>query len=562
MIEIDSSRRSQYMKILFVIPSLLLLLFTACHQPSPPMLSREYDTIMAREFPADGPGAVVLVAEKGQVIYRKAFGLANVELAVPMKPENLFRIGSITKQFTACAIMKLAEEGKLSLQDKLGKYIPDLPPSYQAIPIENLLTHTSGIKNYTDLPEWTGEFQKRDFKPAELIGWFSRQPLEFSPGEKFSYSNSGYFILGYLIEKVSGKPYGTYLEDRFFKPLGLQHTMPDNTSAIITGRAAGYQVNDSLLQNADFLSMTQPYAAGELLSDVDDLYQWYKDVMDGKVISMESMSKAMTAYKLKNGLPVGYGYGWFLRNIQGSPTIEHSGGINGFLTCTIYLPREDVFIALLTNSTAARPDRIASVMAALAIHKPYEYRKFSLPYDSLPAYTGVYNSLYNGQMLVTLKDSSIYAMVRGSDRNRYIPYDHDKFYMEGGFGTLTFSRDANGKVDSVVSADRNTPVAWGKTDLPMPVRKTVILPEKLLEKYLGQYKINDKLAIRITLEKGQLFAAGSGQKKFAIYSDSEHSFYAKDIDILMEFVRVEHTGDMVMLLHQDGKVYQGNRLPL
>jgi CubicO group peptidase (beta-lactamase class C family) len=328
------------MKKLFYFLSLQVVLACLTNPLYSQHSEKEFDKILNEQNFDNSPGYAVLVGKNDQVIYRKAFGYANLELDVKLKPEHIFRIGSITKQFTAGAILKLEEEGKLSLKDEITKFIADYPTHGHTITIEHLLTHTSGIKSYTSMMSWDAEVRKKDFTPLQLIDYFKKEPMDFAPGDKFLYNNSGYVLLGYIIEKASGKTYEEYLKETFFTPLGMKNTSYDKSSLILKNRASGYQKKDDEFENADFLSMSQPYAAGSLLSTVDDLFKWYSAVMNDKVISKENRMKAHSSYKLNNNKPTGYGYGWSLGNIQGSQMIEHGGGINGFLTASLWLPEE------------------------------------------------------------------------------------------------------------------------------------------------------------------------------------------------------------------------------
>lgn len=332
----------------------------------------EFDSLMSEVFKEDGPGAVALVVKDDKILYRKAFGLANLELGVKMKPEHVFRIGSNTKQFTASAILKLRDGGYLALDDDITNYVKDYPTHGHEITIRHLLTHTSGIKNLLEMKEFTVELKKKDFAPEELIEFFKFQPMDFRPGNKWKYSNSGYAILGHIIEILSGMPYEQYINDSFFKPLGMISSYHGSTSRIIKDRAYGYNKRDDEYINADFLSMTIPFAGGSLLSTVDDLYTWYKAVMEDKVISKQSRDEAHSPYTLTNGEITEYGYGWFIGTIQESPMIFHTGGINGFVTISIYLPEEKVFVAIFSNCNCNSPRDIGTKMATLAISKPYE----------------------------------------------------------------------------------------------------------------------------------------------------------------------------------------------
>jgi CubicO group peptidase (beta-lactamase class C family) len=227
------------------------------------------------------------------------------------------------------------EQGKLNLQDDITKFIPDYPTHGHKVTIEHLLTHTSGIQSYTGMKDFE-ERSPLDLEPTDLINYFKNQPMEFAPGTKWNYNNSGYFLLGYIIEKITGKTYAQYVEEIFFKPLGMTNSLYGSDSKIIKNRAGAYNKDSTGFTNAPFLSMTQPYSAGSIQSTVTDLFKWHQAVHTGKLLKKESLDKAFTNYKLNNGKETGYGYGWFLSNVQESLSIEHGGGINGFFN-TIHL---------------------------------------------------------------------------------------------------------------------------------------------------------------------------------------------------------------------------------
>jgi CubicO group peptidase (beta-lactamase class C family) len=265
------------------------------------------NAFLEKIYPANEPGAAVLAVKNGKIILRKGYGMANLELGIPIKPEMVFRIGSITKQFTAVAIMKLVEEGKLSVTDDIKKYLPDYPTHGHKITIHHLLNHTSGIKSYTSMPDWP-PLMRKDMTLKELIDFFKNQPMDFAPGERFLYSNSGYILLGAIIEKVSGKSYEAYMDENIFKPLNMSGSYYGSPSRIIPLRAFGYEKDKSQITNASYLSMTQPYAAGSLLSTVDDLHRWYQALEAGKVLSQKSLEQMYTPTKLNNGKTQNYGY--------------------------------------------------------------------------------------------------------------------------------------------------------------------------------------------------------------------------------------------------------------
>ncbi|WP_332878619.1 serine hydrolase domain-containing protein [Massilia sp. S19_KUP03_FR1] len=335
---------------------------------APAPVAADIDKLMSRYFKADRPGAIVLVTKDGNTIFRKAYGMANLEQQIALQPEMALRIGSITKQFTAAAIMLLAEQGKLSLADDITKYLPAYATHGSTITIENLLTHTAGIKNYTALPKFPS-IARTDMTVAQMLQLIQSEALEFRPGERFAYSNSGYFLLGAIIEQVSGSSYASFMEKNIFAPLQLQHTFYDSNVRVIPSRVEGYSKTRHGFDNAEFLSLSIPYAAGALRSSVDDLARWNGAIVAGKLLRPESWKRMMSSSILSNGKPTGYGYGWFVRKIQGRDAIEHGGDINGFSGDTVRFPAEGYYIAILVNSDTQEPDTqtLAEKIAALLL---------------------------------------------------------------------------------------------------------------------------------------------------------------------------------------------------
>ncbi|HPI96722.1 MAG TPA: serine hydrolase, partial [Gammaproteobacteria bacterium] len=512
----------------------------------------EFDSLMSEVFKQDGPGAVALVMKDDKVLYRKAFGMANLELEVKMKPDHIFRIGSITKQFTASAILKLRDEGKLSLDDEITEYIEDYPTDGNKITIKHLLTHTSGIKSYTDMEEWDGEVRKRDFTPLELIDYFKNQPMNFNPGEQWKYNNSGYVLLGYIIEVVSGMSYSEYIENNIFKPLGMSHSLYGSTSKIIKNRASGYDKREDNYINADFLSMTQPYAAGSLLSTVDDLYIWYKAVMEDKVISESSRKEAHTPFKLNDGSETSYGYGWSIGNIQGSPMITHGGGINGFLTDSIYLPNEKVFVAVFSNCICNSPNQISMKMAAHSIGKPFNWTPIDISSEEKQEYVAVYESKNGQQRVISLKDGQLYSLRSGGSKFEIYPYDKDKFFFKDGMSTLHFIRDEEKQISSVLLSNPMETSEWRRTDKAIPTIERIDLDSAVSDKYLGQYELVPGFILTISKEDDKIFAQATGQSKIEIIPTEINKFSLVDVDAQLTF-NSDENGEVVSLtLHQGG----------
>jgi len=399
----------------------------------------KYDKLLNNLFSADGPGGTALIAKNGQIVYQKAFGKANLELDVNMQPYHVFRIGSITKVFTACAILKLMEEGKLSLQDTITKYIEDYPTYWHHITIEHLLTHTSGISGFSK-PFQDKEFRQRDVTPKEMIDSIKNEPMDFTPGEKFYYSNSAYLILGYIIEKVSCKTYEAYVEENLFQPLGMKNSYFEKANEIIINRASGYQKGLGGYENDNFFSTSTIYSEGALLSTVEDLSTWYFAVADGKVISKESLEKAITPFILNNGKAIEYGYGWSLGNIQGTPWFGHNGSVEGFLSTSLFLPEEKVFVVVFTNCfcQAYTPYDVAYKIAGIEIDKPFEWIEISLKDTDLASFTGVYESDSefefgsDEQLMISFEEGKLYSMLKGRMKFQIFPYEKNKFFRKNG----------------------------------------------------------------------------------------------------------------------------------
>jgi len=317
---------------------------------------------------ADQPGAAAIVVRDGEVVYRKAIGMASMELGVPLQPDTVFRLGSITKQFTAAAVMLLVEDGRVALTDPIEKYLPGYPTQGHVITVEHLLTHTSGIQSYTAIPGWFPTRIRADLPLQELIDGFKKEPMQFAPGERYAYNNSAYVILGAVIEKASGETYERFLTRRIFEPLGMTSTFFGSNEPIIKRRAQGYSQENGVVRNAPFLSMTQPHAAGSLVSTVDDLAKWDGALLKGILLKPASLQRMATPYTLKDGSSTGYGYGLQVRQLRGHQSVEHGGGINGFSTFALSLPTERVYVAVLTNSDApkAPPAYLARRLAAIA----------------------------------------------------------------------------------------------------------------------------------------------------------------------------------------------------
>jgi CubicO group peptidase (beta-lactamase class C family) len=348
----------------------------------------QIDRLVQKYYEYGQFNGTVLVAEQGAVIFKKGYGEANKEWGIPNTPETKFRLGSITKQFTATLILQLVAQGKIRLDGKITDYIPDYPKATgDKVTIHHLLTHTSGIPSYTSMPKFSQELSKMPYTATEFIKVFWDLPLEFEPGSRFVYNNSGYFLLGVIIEKVTRKPYAQVLQENIFNPLGMTGSGYDMPGPILPKRAAGYEKRGGGYVNAAYLDMTTPYSAGALYSTVEDLYLWDQALYGDKLLSEESKKTMFEPRIAPSGTPLTsmrYAYGWFVgKELIGTTresvsTIGHGGSINGFNSLITRIPESRSLIVLLNNTGAAPLAAMERSILGILYGKPYAPAKRSV----------------------------------------------------------------------------------------------------------------------------------------------------------------------------------------
>ncbi|HET9524893.1 MAG TPA: serine hydrolase [Pyrinomonadaceae bacterium] len=320
-----------------------------------------------------------LVAENGKIIYKGGHGMANMEWNIPNTPETKFRLGSITKQFTAMLALQLVEQGKLKLDGKISDYLPDYRKDIgEKVTIHHLLTHTSGIPSYTSQPGFFANVSRNPFKVADFVKQYASGNLEFEPGTKYAYNNSGYFLLGAIIERLTGKPYEQALQEMVFDKVGMKNTGYDHHDTLIPKRANGYAKTATGYVNAAYLDMSIPYAAGSLYSTVEDLYLWDQALYTDKLLTSQSKELMYKPFLEE------YAYGWVVTNAsfklkdQPIPVITHGGGINGFTTTIARYPREKNLIVLLDNTGSPNLDQLSDKIAKIMYDQPYDLPKLSI----------------------------------------------------------------------------------------------------------------------------------------------------------------------------------------
>jgi CubicO group peptidase (beta-lactamase class C family) len=477
----------------------------------------------------------VLVARGSDVLLSKGYGSANLEWDIPNTPTTKFRLGSITKQFTAASILMLEERGKLKLDDPIKKYVPEAPAAWEPITIFNLLTHTSGIPNFTNLPEY--KTLKLEATPvAKTIAVVRDKPLDFSPGEKMSYSNSGYLVLGYVIERITGASYEKFVTDNIFVPLGMKDSGYDSNTAIIAHRAAGYTSSAAGPVNADYVHMSVPHAAGALYSTTEDLLRWEQGLFSGKLISATSLAKMTTPFKSD------YAFGVMVQTAGGRKVIQHGGGIEGFNTFLAYYPDTKLTVAVLANLNGQAPNQIAATLADLAhggtVQLTSERKEIALPVATLAKYVGTYEVAPGVNMLMRLVGDHLTTQLGGQRQIPVFAESETKFFLKVVDAQVEFFTDASGAVTHAVmyqnGGERRARRISGTVAEPSP-RKEMALPASTLARYVGKYQMPSNAELSVTLEGTQLMAQLTGQPAFPVFAESETLFFFKVVDATLEF---------------------------
>jgi CubicO group peptidase (beta-lactamase class C family) len=370
-------------KIMLLLGIVMSALCTPTHAQSK---ADQIDALVTKFYEYNQFSGSLLVADNGKVIYKEGFGLANRATHTPNGPGTRHRLASVTKQFTAMVIMQLVAEGKLKLDVPITTYLPSYPATTgNQITIHHLLTHSSGIPNYTSFENYR-EVMVRSMTPGEIVMLFSNEPLEFTPGEKYAYSNSGYVLLGYIIENVTGKPYADVLQQNIFGPLKMINSGYERTDDPAKNKAIGYNQTGSEFEPSQFIDMSIPYAAGALFSSVEDMYLWNEALYTDKLLPKKYLDMVFTPH-IPSYNTQHYAYGWEIGTLpvgnsgETVNTIHHSGGINGFVTVNVRIPAERSSITILSNSSSSSLQGMLVAINGILHDKPYDLPKQSLAYN-------------------------------------------------------------------------------------------------------------------------------------------------------------------------------------
>ena len=391
----------------------------------------------------------VLIARSGKAVFSKGYGMANFEEDIPNTPRTKFRLASITKSFTAIAVMMLQEKGKLNSQDSICKHLSDCPETWKPITIRQLLNHTSGISDYVSAPDFMRTIPLRSTND-ELITSFKNKPLLFAPGENFSYSNSNYILLGRIIEKVSEQPYDAFLKEHIFTPLNMKDSGYDDNSTLLKHRAVGYIKQPDKLINARYMDMTNAYAAGALYSTAEDLLLWDQALDTEKLVSKKSLDEIFTPGK------GGVGYGWFINRDLNRLLITQGGLNSGFAAAILRYPEEKACIILLNNFENAAPHlaRIGHDLSAILFGEKYEQPRERVAIKVDPriydAYVGEYEYGPNRILTITREGDKLFAQRRGAPKAEILPESETKFFLTVVDAQLVFLKDDAGKVIGII----------------------------------------------------------------------------------------------------------------
>lgn len=527
-------------------------------------ITRYAEHMLAANYKKDAPGAAVLIARGDEVLFRGARGLANIKSGTPLTADAVFRIGSVSKQFAAAGLLKLVEAGKVSLVDPLSKYVPGFPNG-EHITVLELLNHTSGVKNYTSIPAWREGPIDKDLSTTQAIAIFKDAKPDFAPGEDWAYDNSGYVLVGAIIEAASGQTWHEYLHSALFQPLGMTHTGYGADPQFAAQQVPGYSLDDGKVVPAKVISMTMPHAAGALLSTVDDLLKWNRALHEGRVLRNDSYTRMIT--------PVGkareahYGFGIELATVQGRPMLDHSGGIFGFSSMLEYVQGPDISVVVLQNNDSseghAGTDMIARKLAAAALGEPYpEATAIPMEVAELKEIEGVYRIDATSARVLRVVDGTLTAQRTGGERSGLIPIGKHEFLYDDGLTRFTAQRDATGAITGMrFFRDGEPPgtiVARTAEALPT-AQQEVPLRREDLDRVLGTYASRE-MTLKVFMDGKQLKVQMGGQPPVEIFAESADRFFLTVVDATLTFASGA-VGAPAVALDQGGKTIEFRRMP-
>lgn len=505
----------------------------------------------------------VFVAKDGEVLLNKGYGFADFEQNTNNISQTKFAIGSITKQFTAMAIMQLNEKGLLSVEDKISKYFPDFPNG-DSITIHNLLTHTSGLTNYTNLSEFL-DIDLNNKDPMKTIELIKNLPLEFEPGKEFSYSNTNYVLLGMIVENITDMSLEDYLQKNIFTPLNMSNTgsyyiennqFPDATP--YTGFLEIYPVDDELV-------LTQAYGAGNIYSTVEDLYRWDRALSTEQLVKKETLDKIFTEYITMPGAG-SYGYGWMIADTDMGRQIFHGGNTMGFTANIARYPEKDLVVVILTNSAYYDTTSLTNALTSIVLDKDYEMpevlKEIEIEDPNLyDNYIGKYEFIDGTYINITKIEDKLYAQVTGQNAFEILPLSNNRFFAKDVDIRIEFVKDEEEeeKITELILEQRGMTFVCKRVE-DMEEKKEIEIDPKVYDNYVGEYELAPNVIIKITKEDNSLYAQLTGQDKFEIFPESEEEFFYKVVDAKITFQK-DDTGNVThLILYQNAQEIPANKI--
>lgn len=534
--------------LLFAAPQAVLA------QPSD--FRAQADALLAQSYPAEGPGVSVIVTRRGQTVYAAGRGMGDVAGRRPLAASSVFRLGSITKQFTAAVILQLVGEGRISLDDPLSRFFPDYPQPGATATVRQLLNHTSGVQSYTSIPDWMMTNMNRPQSTADMIASFRNVPSPSQPGQVWSYNNSGYVLLGAIIEKVTGKSWYEAVRERISRPLGLTTIVYGEDASALAATVRGYADGENGPEVARPIHMSVPHAAGALVGSVEDLAKWARALHHGRVVTPALYQEMIRRTSLPEGRDNPYGLGLTNGDVRGKAGIGHGGNINGFATDSLYIPSEDLFIAVFANSEdpAVDPPTTLRRLAAMALGDPFpSFSRTAVEMAQMEPLLGLYRISDTEARRFFARDGKLYTARDGGRELEVFPAGGDRFFY--GPSSLTWFRIERGADGSHVmhmhqnganEAERTT-----RTGSIPPEAPPFAVSEASLRSYVGRYVTGGPVVTIAAAATGGLTIQLTGQPALPMRAISEREFMVEGVGarIAFEIADGRVTG---LVIHQGG----------
>jgi CubicO group peptidase (beta-lactamase class C family) len=550
------------------------LLLTAGFSQSPALGEskiKSLDSLFRLTFPSTEPGAIILLAKDGKPFFRKAYGMANIELPVTMNTDHKMGIGSISKQFTAMALLLLQQEGKLNVKDDIRKYLPQYNTWGRTITIDQILSHTSGIPSYTELPGFDTLADKK-ISNSRLINFFEKSPLIFEPGSNWSYSNSGFVLAGVIVEKITGQPFNDFVSERILKKLNMTETSFGSSDYALPGKTAEYAGNTpkGKIKMETQYDWYWAYGAGQLISTVDDMLKWDEALYDAGFIRPDLLKTAHIAIPLTTGLSANYGLGWAVDTLNGKAVIQHGGSIGGYRAQGMRLPDDHIYMILLSNSGTTNSSLTLNKALSLLYNVP-PVREQRQEIQSWKEMEGVYESLNSGSRLQkNMGDLPAFFTIRTDSLNRVTvqrsssaaitltPAGKDKLYDKSSpFTTWRFNRNEQGKVISFTIEQLLPTMGPERTNLKIAdvvpaIKKPVMADSAQLTAYTGLFRHELGSSARIIQVKNNLYMEDPEFKtRTQLHWLNGNQFWIKELDREVNFIR-DKKGNVTSIQYSNG----------